>query len=122
MPFCSGAFRRGALGRIVALGTALRCAALWHCAALRCRYDGYTVAGALCSFLAELPSPGLVPPAAVDRMRQAIEQWQRSSQATVPVPDAGTESLLKALRKTVSAIGEVERAHFHALLWLLTQA
>jgi hypothetical protein len=55
-------------------------------------------------------------------MRQAIEQWQRSSPATVPVPDAGTEPLLKALRKTVSAIGEVERAHFHALLWLLTQA
>ena len=100
---------------------ARHCAAL-HCAALHCRYDGYTVAGALCSFLAELPSPGLVPPAAVDQMRQAIEQWQRSSQATVPVPDAGTEPLLKALRKTVSAIGEVERAHFHALLWLLTQA
>jgi hypothetical protein len=34
----------------------------------------------------------------------------------------GTEPLLNALREAVSAIGDIERAHFHALLWLLTQA
>ena len=79
---------------------------------LRRRYDGYTVAGALCGFLSELPSPGLVPPVVVDTMARAIELHAAN----------GSEPLLNALREAVSAIGDIERAHFHALLWLLTQA
>ena len=48
----------------------------------------------------------------VDTMARAIELHAAN----------GTEPLLNALREAVSAIGDVERAHFHALLWLLTQA
>ena len=66
----------------------------------------------MCGFLSELPSPGLVPPVVVDTMAQAIELHAAN----------GTGPLLDALREAVSAIGDIERAHFHALLWLLTQA